>query len=304
MIDRSGVFLQEATGSRVLFEISGTPVTFATLVTAGGVILGSLIVARLVGAVLNKIVQRRTKGIAQGALRSTIRLVQYAIVVVAGMLALDTVGIKLGALFAAGALFAVALGFAMQNIVANFISGVILLLERSIKPGDIVEVGEQVVQIREMGIRTAIGRTLDEEDLIIPSSQLVQSTVRNFTLRDPISRIRVMVGVTYDSDMAHVRRTLEAAAADIEWRLKDREPRVLMRSFGSSSVDWEVSVWFDDPWNRQGRSSDLHEAIWWALKSAGITIAFPQLDLHLDPRALDALGSRLSPEPESPSVAT
>ena len=304
MIDRSGVFLQEATGSRVLFEISGTPVTFATLVTAGGVILGSLIVARLVGAVLNKIVQRRTKGIAQGALRSTIRLVQYAIVVVAGMLALDTVGIKLGALFAAGALFAVALGFAMQNIVANFISGVILLLERSIKPGDIVEVGDQVVQIREMGIRTAIGRTLDEEDLIIPSSQLVQSTVRNFTLRDPISRIRVMVGVTYDSDMALVRRTLEAASANIEWRLKDREPRVLMRSFGSSSVDWEVSVWFDDPWNKQSRSSDLHEAIWWALKSASITIAFPQLDLHLDPRALDALGSRMSPGPESPSVAT
>ena len=152
----------------------------------------------------------------------------------------------------------------------------------------------KIVEIREMGIRAAIGRTLNEEDLIIPSSKLVEATVRNFTLRDPISRLRVVVGVSYGSDMELVRKTLEDVAEAIPWRLSSRDPVVLMRAFGSSSVDFEVSVWFDDPWNRNRRSSDLHEAIWFALKDAGVTIAFPQVDVHFDEAAVQALGRRTS----------
>ncbi|MDX1577039.1 MAG: mechanosensitive ion channel [Gemmatimonadota bacterium] len=278
--------------SRVLFTLGETQVTIARLVTALAFLLLGVVLARITGRVLERVVERRTRGMSKGTLRSSVRLIQYAILVTGLLIALQTLGVRLAALFAAGALFAVALGFAMQNVVANFVSGVILLLERSIKPGDIVEVNDQIVKIKEMGIRAAIARTLDEEDLIIPSSQLVQSTVRNYTLRDPITRLRVVVGVIYDSDMALVRKTLEETARGVPWRLPDREPVVLMRQFGSSSVDFEVSVWFDDPWNRMRRSSDLHEAIWWALKEAGVTIAFPQLDVHLDRPALDALAAR------------
>ncbi len=282
---------------RVLFEISGTPVTISTLLIACGMLISSILAARLVGSLLERIIARRTEGIARGALRSTVRLVQYGMMVIGVLLALDIVGVHLGALFAAGALFAVAIGFAMQNVTANFISGVILLLERSIKPGDIIEVDGQVVRIREMGIRTAIGRTLNEEDLIIPSSQLVQSMVRNLTLRDSMNRIRVPVGVTYDSDMKRVRETLEGVAREIPWRSRERDPVVLLKQFGSSSVDFEVSVWFDDPWHKQARASDLHEAIWWALKGADITIAFPQLDVHFE-RAVSAAFAAGGPPPE------
>jgi small-conductance mechanosensitive channel len=273
-----------------LFEISGTPVTLVTLIIAAAIILVSLIVAGLIRRTLERfIVQRQQDALGRGNLRVTIRLVQYSIVVGGTLIALNTVGIRLTALFAAGALFAVAIGFAMQNVTANFISGVILLIERSIKPGDILEVEGHFVEIREMGIRAAIGRTLNEEDLIIPSSHLVQSVVKNFTLRDPLARLRALVGVTYDSDMALVRATLEGAVAKLEWRSRTKPPVVFMKEFGNSSVDWEASVWFDDPWNRQRRNSDLHEAIWWALKDAGITIAFPQLDLHLDEDVVDAM---------------
>ena len=280
--------VQDVAG-RVLFEISGTPVTVITLVTAIGMLAVAILLARLIGGLLNRIIARRTEGIAQGTLKSTVRLVQYGMMLIGVLLALDTVGVQLGALFAAGALFAVALGFAMQNVTANFISGVILLMERTIKPGDIIEVDGQVVLIREMGIRAAIGRSMNEEDLIIPSSQLVQSTVRNYTLRDSTTRIRVVVGVTYDSDMRRVRETLERVARELPWRSRERDPVVFMKQFGPSSVDFEVSAWFEDPWHRMQRLSDLHEAIWWALKEAGITIAFPQLDVHFDRQGLAAL---------------
>jgi len=288
--------LAEEGWMHVLFRIGDTDVTVRLLVFASAVFAATIIVARLLGGLLNRMVDRRTAGVARGSFRSTIRLVQYALMLIGLLLSLQLLGVRLAALFAAGALFAVALGFAMQNVVGNFISGILLLLERSIKPGDIIEVNGQVAMVKEMGIRAAIARTLNEEDLIIPSSQLVQSTVRNYTLRDPLSRLRVVVGVVYSSDMRKVRETLEVAAAALPWREREHEPAVLMKEFGPSSVDFEVSVWIDDPWKRNQRMSDLHEAIWWALKDAGITIAFPQMDVHFDESALAALRRSRSPE--------
>ncbi|MDX1389570.1 MAG: mechanosensitive ion channel [Acidobacteriota bacterium] len=292
MIAATGTLAALQTWSRVLFRIGGNDVTVMRLVMASSMFVASLILARLIGSVLNRVVTRRTQGLARGSVRSTIRLIQYGVMLIGFLLALQTLGVELAALFAAGALFAVALGFAMQNVVGNFISGILLLLERSIKPGDIIEVEGQIAEVKEMGIRAAIARTLNEEDLIIPSSTLVQSTVRNYTLRDALSRLRVVVGVVYSSDMALVRETLEKTAAALEWREKTHDPAVLMKAFGASSVDFEVSVWIDDPWQRTRRLSDLHEAIWWALKDAGITIAFPQLDVHLDEPVVRAMEKR------------
>jgi small-conductance mechanosensitive channel len=141
-------------------------------------------------------------------------------------------------------------------------------------------------------MRATHARTLDDEEIIVPNSVIAQSTVTNYTMRDSFYRLRCPVGVTYGSDMALVRRTLEGVARTTEWRSPTKEPVVLMTDFGSSSVDWEVSVWIDDPWQFRRRRSALNEAIWWALQEAGITIAFPQLDVHFDPpvvRGLQAL---------------
>jgi small-conductance mechanosensitive channel len=140
-----------------------------------------------------------------------------------------------------------------------------------------------------MGIRATIARTLDEEEIIIPNATIVQSNVTNYTMRDSVYRLRCTVGVTYGSDMRRVREVLEATAAGITWRLPNKEPVVFLADFGSSSVDWEVSVWMDDPWRVRRARSNLNEAIWWALKEADITIAFPQLDLHLDEPVVEAM---------------
>lgn len=275
--------------TRPLFDLGGNPVNGLILISALLVVLASLALARLVGRAMSRWLGDHLDRLQRSNLQVTVRLVQYLIVSLGVAVALHIVGIRLTALFAAGALLAVAVGFAMQNVTSNFVAGLILLLERSIKPGDIIEVDGQVIQVREMAIRATIARTLDEEDLIIPSSILVQSVVKNYTLRDALTRLRVPVGVVYSSDMAAVRSTLEGVARDLEWRSTQRDPVVLMRQFGSSSVDFEVSVWFDEPWRRLQRSSDVHEAVWWALKDAGITIAFPQLDVHLDPGDADLI---------------
>ncbi len=133
-----------------------------------------------------------------------------------------------------------------------------------------------------MSIRSTHARTLDDEEIIVPNSHLVQSIVTNFTLRDTLYRVSSEVGVSYGSDMKRVKETLEQAAGAVEWRTRDRDPVVLLVGFGDSSVNFKVSVWIDDPWTMMREKSALNETVWWALKDAGITIAFPQLDLHLD----------------------
>jgi potassium efflux system protein len=273
---------------RTFFTIGGTRVTLAGLLAVVLIALTTLVISWVVQRLIAR--GYRLVGLTRpGPVAVAQRLAHYVILAVGLTVALDTLGVNLGALFAAGAIFAIGLGFAMQNIAQNFVSGVILLLERSIKPGDVMEVEGRFVQVREMGIRATIAHTLDEEEIIIPNSTIVQSTVKNYTLKDSIYRLRATVGVVYSSDMAMVKETLERVATAMPWRNKTRDPVVLMVEFGDSAVIFEVSVWIDDPWVLRRSRSDLNEAIWWAFKEKGIIIAFPQLDVHLDPEALAAM---------------
>jgi small-conductance mechanosensitive channel len=279
-----------------LFELSGTPITVGSILTAITLVLISLVVSRLVQRLLARTM--RSRQIA-GTVPVMQRLVHYTIMLVGIGVAMDTLGIQLGTLFAAGAIFAVGLGFAMQNIAQNFVSGVILLIERTIKPGDILEVEGTVVRVIEMGIRSTLARTRDEEELIIPNAMLVQSTVKNYTLRDSLYRLRAPVGVVYDADMKLVFETLKTTAENLAWRKQMKDPLVLLTEFGDSSVNFEVSVWVDNPWQARQSMSKLHDAIWWALKDAGITIAFPQLDVHFDPPVTDSVRRLGGPVPVS-----
>lgn len=274
----------------VLFRIGDTTVTIATAIVALLIVAATLLTSRLVGGSLRRIAKRR--GMQEsGSIAVTARLIHYAILLVGFGIALHTVGIDLTALFAAGAVFGLVIGFAMQNITSNFVSGVILLTERSIKPGDILEVEGRVVTVKELGVRSTIARTRNEEDLIIPNSTLVQSTVKNYTLRDSLYRVDVGVGVSYGSDMTAVRKQLEETARARRWSRS--EPQVLMEGFGTSSVNFLVSVWTDDPWRLRQLKSDLYEGIWDSLEEAGITIAFPQVDVHFDDDVVTVLSERV-----------
>ena len=283
-----------------LFKVGATSVNMVTLVTAVAVVLASYILSRVVRATIRRFFARG--GLAPtGEAGAIERLVHYGIMMAGIVVALRMTGIRLDALFTAGAVFAVGFGFAMQNITQNFVSGVILLFERTIKPGDVIEVGGQIVKVHQMSIRATIVRTLDEEDVIVPNASLVQSNVKNFTLEDNIYRVRVNVGVSYHSDVPQVKAVLEACARSMDYRETGFDPRVLLLNFGPSALEFEVSVWMRDPWNHRIASSKLREAIWRAFKDQQISIAFPQVDVHFDPPVTDNL--RVLSAGKAPSAA-
>ncbi|MFH1754831.1 MAG: mechanosensitive ion channel domain-containing protein [Candidatus Latescibacterota bacterium] len=279
-----------------LFDIADTQINIITIITFFVVLLVTWMGSKLVRRTLEHYFKR--KGVKdEGTIGITSRLVHFIIMAVGIGLAVRTIGIDISALFAAGALFAIGIGFAMQNIAQNFVSGVILMVERAIKPGDILHIEGQMVRVIQMNHRAIIARTLDDEDLIIPNSTFVQTTVKNYTLRDQLYRIRVEVGVVYSADMTLVKQTLETCAQALPERSQQKAPIVFMQAFGSSSVDFEVSVWLDDPWVSRQVRSKLYEAMWWALKEAGVTIAFPQVDVHFDPPVVESLTSLRSVPP-------
>jgi small-conductance mechanosensitive channel len=273
-----------------LFTIGKITVTPGTLLVIVLILVATLLISRSAQAGMARVMGNR--GISdKETIHTAKRVVHWTLFLCGIVAALQTVGIDLSTLFAAGAVFAVGLGLAMQNIAQNFVSGVILLVERSIRPGDVLEVEGEVVRVKHMGIRSTIAKTRNEEELIIPNSALVQGTVKNFTKEDSLYLLGSQVGVSYGTDLKLVRETLLKAAESVTWREKDKAPRVLLMEFGNSAVEFKVFVWTSDPWNARRLSSDLNEAIWWALKEAKITIAFPQLDVHFDPKAREPFGS-------------
>ena len=273
--------------SKPLFTLSGTEVTLLSVIIFLLVITFSLALSFVLQRALRKAFAHRFES-QKGTLAAILRLVHYTIVIIGFGIGLQTIGINISALFAAGAVFAIAIGFAMQNIVQNFVSGIILLIERTIKPGDILEVEGNVVRVIDMGIRTTIVRTWREEELIMPNSVFAQATVKNYTLRDNEFRLGVEVGVEYESDMKKVIAVLEETARNIPWRLSEPEPRVLLQDFGDSAVVFGVYVNVDDPWKQRVYMSDLRKAVWFAFIDAGITIAFHQVDIHFDPPVTEA----------------
>ena len=274
--------------TKPLFTISGTEVTFFSITIFIVILLGSLAVSFVLQRGLKKTLTHKFDK-KEGTLAALLRLLHYFIFIIGFGIGLQTIGINISALFAAGAVFAIAIGFAMQNVVQNFVSGVILLLERSIKPGDILEVQGTVVKVIDMGIRTTVVRTWKDEELIMPNSIFSQSTVKNYTLRDNEFRLGITVGVSYESDMEKVINVLEKTARDIPWRLPAPEPKVLLQEFGDSSVVFGVYVNIDEPWKQRVYMSELRKAIWFAFKEADITIAFNQVDVHFDPPVTKAI---------------
>ena len=271
-----------------LFTIAKAKITPGSLLLFLSILLISLLVSKISTRAIRGFFAKKASDI-KGNADIVQRITHYAIMLTGIVAALQTIGIDLSTLFAAGAVFAVGIGFAMQNISQNFVSGMILLVERSIKQGDIIEVEQMVVKVERIGIRSTLVRTRNEEELIVPNSLLVQAVVKNYTLTDSSFLIGTVVGVVYSSDMKKVREVLEETANDLPWRDPDKEPRVLMSEFADSAVNFTVFVWTRDPWIARRLISHLNEAIWWALKKEGIVIAFPQLDVHFDPQVEETL---------------
>jgi potassium efflux system protein len=204
------------------------------------------------------------------------------------LIALYVVGVNLSSLFTTGGLLAVALGLSLKSILENYVGGLIIKADDTIKHGDVLDIDGQMVRVKNIGIRATVVRTKDDSDILIPNSLLVQGKIGNYTHRDSVCRLWTSVGVSYSSDLKQVREVLEEVCRNFDGLSAQHAPVVVLTDFGNSSVNYQVFLWIEDPWNSRMIKSKLNEAVWWALKAAGIEIAFPQLDVHLDKSADEA----------------
>jgi small-conductance mechanosensitive channel len=175
----------------------------------------------------------------------------------------------------------VGIGFGLQNIANNFVSGLILLFERPIKPNDMVSVGDTDGKVEEIKMRATTVVTRDNVTIIVPNSQFISSEVTNWSHTDPKVRIHVPVGVAYGSDVKLVTDLLLQVAKDHPQVMNEPPPNVWFTGFGDSSLDFELLVWITEPISRQKIRSDLNYAIDAAFRQHDVTIPFPQRDLHL-----------------------
>lgn len=216
------------------------------------------------------------------AIKTYKRISRYVFWPLGILLALHVAGINLSSVFTTSGLFAVAIGFALKDITGNYIGGLIIKANNSIKPGDVLNIDDQMVRVKVIGLRDTIVRTKDLLDILIPNSILVQGKIGNYTLRDSVCRVMTTVGVSYSSDQDKVRAVLEKACSDLHGLSAKYPPVVTLDNFGNSSVNYHVNIYIGDPWARRLMRSKLNEAVWGGLKEAGIEISFPQLDVHLD----------------------
>jgi small-conductance mechanosensitive channel len=262
-----------------LFYLGGRAVTIASLVSFVVFLLLALVLSTLLQKALGRVLSQR--GVDEGVQYALNRLLHYAVLLIGAFLALDNLGISITALAGLGAILAIGIGFGLQNIAQNFVSGLILLLERPVKKGDFVQVGETRGVVRSIHARATILTTLDNVDIIVPNGEFITGTVTNQTFGSRRLRIRVGVGVAYGSDTSLVRETLERVASAHELVLTEPAPLVFFADFGESSLDFTLLCWISDPTSQWRIASDLRFAIDAAFREEGIQIPFPQRDLHL-----------------------
>ena len=209
------------------------------------------------------------------------QIVSNVVLIVGIFIVLDNAGIHLGALAVFAGAVGVGVGFGLQNIASNFISGLVILAERPITIGDRVEVAGIVGQVQHIRARSTVIVTNDNITMIVPNSKFIDSPVTNWTYGDPRVRFRIPVGVAYGSDIEKVHTALIAAGKENSHTLQEPAPSVFLEKFGDNSIEFELVVWSSEMSYRPRRyRSDLNFAIERKLREAGIELAFPQRDLH------------------------
>ena len=220
------------------------------------------------------------------------RLTRYTLIALGFLFALAAIGVELTQLTIIGGALGVGIGFGLQNIVSNFVSGLILAFERPIREGDQIQLEALTGEVRRIGFRATIVRTFDGAEVIVPNASLISKDVVNWTLSDQQRRITVPVGVAYGSDPARVKALLLGVPGKFPAVLRTPEPFALFTGFGDSALNFELRFWTTDADRVAILKSDVTTAINDALVNAGIEIPFPQRDLHI--RSVDdAAATRL-----------
>ena len=275
------------------FRIVPSRILWALLIFGTVVILSSWVRSQME----NNWLKMTTMG--QGARDALVTIIGYIMFLIAIMAGLFAAGVGFWNIAIIAGALSVGIGFGLQNIVNNFVSGLILLFERPIRKGDWIEVGGTEGVVKDIQIRSTIIQTFDRSDVIVPNSELISGQVTNWVLSSKTGRAILPVGVAYGTDTEKVRDVLMAIAEENDDVVKTGympKPVVLFRGFGDSSLDFELRVFLHNVDSRLSVVSDLNFAIDKAFREEGIEIPFPQRDLHVKSLPVNDLPDNLKPD--------
>jgi small-conductance mechanosensitive channel len=269
-----------------LFHIADAAVTPGRIISMLMILLCGILLSWVIRHLLARLENRR-KYAKSPAIYTLGRLLHYIIIITSVFVALGTIGLDFTNFALIAGALSVGIGFGLQSIVNNFVSGLILLFEGSLRVGDYIELDSGLRgTVKEINTRATVINTNDSVDMVVPNSEFVTTRLTNWTLRDPVGRLRIDFGVAYGSDKEVVKEAALEAASEVETILQHtpgREVQVRLYKFGDSSLDFQVLVWV----NRMGlrRPGRTKAEFMWILetklKERGIEIPFPQRDLHL-----------------------
>ncbi|RUO54950.1 hypothetical protein CWI69_00855 [Pseudidiomarina halophila] len=269
-----------------LFSVGETAVTYGSVLR----FVVILVAAWIVSVILQKALQRYANfrnSLAPSSVYALKRITHYVVLLVGFLLAVASVGIDLTKFAIFASALGIGVGFGLQNLISNFVSGIILLFDKTLKVGDFVELESGVTgEVQEINIRSTIITTNDNIDIIVPNSEFVSGRVTNWTMRDTYRRIKVQFGVAYGTDKELVKKAVLEAAERVPHTLTDthhRPPQVWLVEFADSALNFELVVWLrPEAVNRPGA---VQAAFLWEIHTSllehNIEIPFPQRDLHI-----------------------
>lgn len=261
------------------FELGGRPISIKSVIVLLFLLWGFSWLSKWIERFIHRTLLY--KDIDPGIKGSIERFSRYLVLIIGAMVSMGSIGINLNSLAAFGAVIGVGIGFGLQNITQNFMSGVIILLERPIKKGDIVQVGNTSGRVLDIKARSTLILTRDDVVIIVPNSAFITEQVVNDSFSGDKLRLHVDVGVSYGSDVDKVTEVLMSVANSHEKVLKSPPPTVILKNFGDSSLNFTLRIWTQELWFFDLLMSELRYEIVRQFHENGVTIPFPQRDLHI-----------------------
>lgn len=261
-----------------LVVLSGTQVSTLTLLAALAIVIIARIVASIVGRTVERVLEAR--GLDKGLRHSVGKITRYVVIITGVFVALGTIGVDTSAIMAGGAVLLVGIGFGLQKLAENFISGLLLLIERPVRKGDFIDVGGVLGTVEDIGLRATHVLSRDGVTVIVPNSNLISGVVINRTVPTTHCRVWIKLGVAYGTNLELACKVLIDLALGDEAVEKQPAPEVRLQEFADSSIQLALVVWIPEAKDDLAVSSRLRFAIDKAFREHAIEMPFPQRVVH------------------------
>ena len=262
-----------------LVDLRGTHVTALTLLTAILIVLVTKVISLIIARSIDRVLAAR--GLDRGLRFATTKITKYVVLVIGVFVAIGTLGIDTGAIMASGAVLLVGIGFGLQRLADNFISGLLVLIERPVKKGDFIDAGGVLGTVEDIGLRATLVTSRDGVQVILPNSNLMSSTVINYSAPSPERRFSIDIGVAYETDLDLAVRVITDVARAEPKVLDTPAPEVRHMGFGDNAINLMLLVWIADAKEDLIVGSRLRFALDRAFRQHKISIPFPQRDVHM-----------------------